>query len=274
MARHLHISQQNQTITVMKTSTLILSLSLLVLVSTTEAVSQPSFAFYYSSYGDQLSWNVPQAVMYKINRSYYGYDVVHVRQVPYRGFIDFEIILENRGTFLSVNIDHYGRILNSVQIVNSHFAHHICDSYCGFHANHYQRYYRPRPVVVANKYHYYNKGYGHGKDHHDKYHHNDHHYGNNNHQKGHKNGKYDNDHRDNNQYRDSQNGKSYEKNGRRDNHQNTGQGSSNDKYRGQASDSRVASAGSKTESTGYRRGLQTVKPATTETARQLSTRGN
>ncbi|MEQ8532696.1 MAG: hypothetical protein RIB86_12660, partial [Imperialibacter sp.] len=89
----------------MKTSTLILSLSLLVLVSTTEAVSQPSFAFYYSSYGDQLSWNVPQAVMYKINRSYYGYDVVHVRQVPYRGFIDFEIILENRNTFVSVNID-------------------------------------------------------------------------------------------------------------------------------------------------------------------------
>ncbi len=267
MARNLAISCQNQTFTVMKTSTLILSLSLLVLVNTTEAISQPSFSFYYSNYGDQLAWNVPQPVMYKIHRSFYGYDVVHVRQVPYRDFIDFEVILENRGAFFSVNIDHYGRILNSVQLVNTHFAHHICDSYCGFHANHYRRFYSPRPVVIVNKYdhhHQHGNGYAYSKNYN---------YGNKG--KGNSHGKaYGHSHSQNNghKYRDSQqdhrqqgnNGQQY--GSRRDN--NSGHGSDN-KYRVQTDD---RNNNSKSESETYRRDVKTVRPATTSTARQMSTR--
>jgi len=274
LAQILAIPYQNQTFTVMKTSTLILSMGLLVLVSTTKAVSQATF--YFNSYGDQLAWNVPQAVLYKLGRSYYGYDIVHVRQVPVRGFTNFEVIIESNGRFVMVNIDHYGGILNARQIVYNHFDHHICDLYCGFHANHYQRFYRPRPVVVVNKYHHHNHGhgygYGNGHQHKDYSYNNGHH--NNNHQNGHHDGKYNNNHSNGNKYRDSQNGKGYQNDGRRDNNQNNSRGSSNDKYRGQSGSSSRTAVAAKTESTGYRSATQGTRPGTTSTARQLATRGN
>jgi len=156
----------------MKTSTIILSVSLVVLLATTEAFSHPNH--YYSVYGDRLAWDVPQSVIYQVNRTFFGYDIVHVRQVPYRGFVDFEFILEDRGRFLSVSVDHYGRILHTARIMSAPFAHHICDVYCGFHSNHYSRYYRPRPSMghsphkhhegSANGYGTYKKNDGHDYD--------------------------------------------------------------------------------------------------------------
>lgn len=157
----------------MKTFTIILSVSLVVLIGTTEAFSHPNR--YYSVYGDQLTWDVPQSVLYRVNRAFYGYDLVHVRQVPYRGFVDFEFILENRGRFVAVSVDHYGRILRTTRIMNAPFAHHICDVYCGFHGDHYRRYYRTRPDGGRpgggrpdgghNPHNHYGKGNGKGHGH-------------------------------------------------------------------------------------------------------------
>ncbi len=156
----------------MKTSTIILSVSLVVLLGTTEAFSHPNR--YYSVYGDQLTWDVPQSVLYRVNRAFYGYDLVHVRQVPYRGFVDFEFILESRGRFVAVSVDHYGRILSTTRIMNAPFAHHICDVYCGFHGDHYRRYYRARPSMGHNPHKHYGNGGGKGHGHYKKQNGNDH----------------------------------------------------------------------------------------------------
>ncbi len=173
MAFVLLLQQQNQTFKVMKTSTVffgsLLSLSFLVIIATTEAFSHPNH--YYNRHGERLGWEVPEHVLYSVNRAYYNYDLVHVRQVRSGRFVDFEFVLERRGRFLAVYADHHGRVLRSTWIASAPFVSHSCDMYCGFHGDQYQRYYRPRPVVIVNNRppygnHGHGKGHGHGKNKH------------------------------------------------------------------------------------------------------------
>ena len=169
MAFVLHIPLQNQTSKVMKTSTFLqrtfLGLSFFVLLTTANAFSHPGH--HYPGYGDHFGWSVPKQVLLTVNQSYYDYDLVHVRQIVSRGYTDYEFILEKRGYFIAVYADRYGRILRSTRIVDTHFAMHSCDMYCGFHGAKYQRQYRPQPTVIINSrptYHKHGngKGYGHG----------------------------------------------------------------------------------------------------------------
>ena len=234
----------------------------MVLIGTNEAFSQPAFAFYYNNYGDRLTWDVPQPVLYRLHRSYYGYDIVHVRQVPFRGYVDFEVILERRGRFISVAIDEFGGLLRGAQVVNAHFNHHICDHHCGFHQSHFRTYYRPRPTVVVNKHYSYHKhgngyGYGNGNGHGNKYNKHDNHQG----------GKYKNDH-DDNKYRDSGR-RDWDSDGDRSRNDsrsgNDNQGNDGDKYRGQSDRGRNDS-NNKSESNGYRRSPQSTSSSGTRSA--------
>lgn len=173
MAFVLHILLQNQTSKVMKTSTFLqrtfLGLSFFVLLATATAFSHPGH--YYSGHEGGFGWTVPRQVLLTVNSSYYDYDLVHVRQIVSRGYTDYEFILEKRGYFIAVYADRHGRILRSTRIVNTHFAMHSCDMYCGFHGAEYQRQYRPHPTVIINArppYHKHGgkgKGNGHGYGH-------------------------------------------------------------------------------------------------------------
>lgn len=150
----------------MKTFTLAITACLgfafLSTAGASQALAHPPY--YYNIHGDRLGWVVPDHVFYSVNRSYHDYDLVHVRRVPARGSASFEFILEKHGRFLTVYADHSGRIMRSTWLLVSPFASHYCDSHCGFHGDHYKRYYRPRPIVVRQRsphYHGHKKGHGH-----------------------------------------------------------------------------------------------------------------
>ena len=141
-------------------------MSFFVLLATANAFSHPGH--HYSGYGDEFGWTVPRQVLFSVNSSYYDYDLVHVRQIVSRGYTDFEFILEKRGYFIAVYADRYGRILRSTRVVDTHFAMHSCDMYCGFHGSKYQRQYRPHPTVIINSrpsYHQHGNGKGYGYGH-------------------------------------------------------------------------------------------------------------
>ena len=116
----------------------IILLSFAVIVIATGSKAQT----FVASFGVEHYWNVPHGVVSYVDNRYYDYDWVHTRRtVRYGGVVEFDLILQRGDVFVEISIDNFGRIIRTTHRNYYPLNSHVCDSYCGYHANYYNTYY-------------------------------------------------------------------------------------------------------------------------------------
>lgn len=92
---------------------------------------------FVASFGAQVEWGVPNRVEYTIGHDYYGYNWVHATRTVRNGYTYFDVLLQRGDVFVEVNVGHNGRIMGRTYFDYYPLNGHVCNGYCGYHANYY-----------------------------------------------------------------------------------------------------------------------------------------
>ncbi len=128
-------------------------------------------------------FRLPHSVVASLSHRYHQFDLIHTRRTHRKGRLSYELLIQQGSRFVSVSINHRGRISGDAHYRHYPLGNHYCDHSCSFQYQHFNngRFVSYDPYVgctthvhlLANKHprYRYQPYHGYGKVHHQKHRH-------------------------------------------------------------------------------------------------------